>query len=355
MSPAGFAVAAVGVLGAGAAAWLLLWRGSARLSEQDLVELRKELADVRFTAKGLKDAGRRVRLPFEHGVLLLRQSRAAEAVKRMEKAAENAAESLEPALHNMVGVSLYLAGKLTEAPSQFLKAVRLARDLGQKDVEAAAMGNLGLVYLARNEKDKAQEHHLESLRIDREAGNAEGEAVNLGRLGLISQGQGRSDDALEYLAEALARSRAAGFRLGEANSLGRMALIHQVKGRLDKALGLCGEALDVARAGGLRLVEAELLGNVGLIHLAKEDQDKALAFMLPSLQLFMAVGSETRTLGAVSNLHQVYRVLGRDRFAAGCRKLTGDEKFIGKLLHLMGTVDEKVRQQPEKQSGGNGS
>lgn len=355
MNPLGLWIALVAILVVGVPVWLFWRRRSPRRLDLDLEELRKELADVRLPTGGVVEAGRAVRLPFEHGVVLLRQSRAGEAAERFEQATTGASEGIRPVLHNAAGIALYLAGKLTEAPSQMLKAVRLARDLGQKDVEAAALGNLGLVYLARNEKDKAEEHHLESLRIDREAGIVEGEAVNLGRLGLICQGHGRSDDALEYLKEALARSRDAGFSLGEANSLGRMALIHQVKGRLDKALGLCKEALDVARGAGLRLAEAELLGNVGLIHLAKGEQETALAFMLPSLQLFMAVGGETRTLGAVSNLHQVYRVLGEDGFATACRKRTRDERLIRKLLHLMRTVDSRVRQQAEERSGNDAS
>jgi tetratricopeptide (TPR) repeat protein len=66
------------------------------------------------------------------------------------------------------------------------------------------IGNIGLIYWTKGDLDKALKYHEEALKLDREMGNKQGEAQDLGNIGLIYAKKGNKEKALNYYNQSLA-------------------------------------------------------------------------------------------------------------------------------------------------------
>ena len=82
--------------------------------------------------------------------------------------------------------------------------LRAARVLGNREAEAAHLGNLGLAYADLGETRKAIEHHEGHLKIAREIGDRQGEGAALGNLGLALYDLEEKDRAVDLVKQALA-------------------------------------------------------------------------------------------------------------------------------------------------------
>lgn len=346
LGAAAVAVAPVLVVGALLSAWR-----SARREERFrrlTAKLATELGDLRFQATELARAGSGVGKVFEAGVRLVQKAQWARAAAAFELGLETAGPAEQTELLNLAGVCHYLASQLNEAPSRLLKSASLARELGRPDAEAGALSNLGLVYLTRGEFGKSLEYHREALELDRKSGNRAGTAANLGRIGLACQALGDTEKALVCHSEALEVDQETGNLKGVASDLGRIGLVYQARGELETALAYCERALRAAFE--CRYLEgiADLTGNLGLIFERKGDADRALKYLLEALEVFLQVGGEGRIVATVSNIHGLYRRLGREEFVRACNRVGTRKRLRERLLGLMAKLDRKSA---EKQAG----
>jgi tetratricopeptide (TPR) repeat protein len=78
-------------------------------------------------------------------------------------------------------------------------ALKIHREIGYRQGEAADLGNLGLVFSALGQPDSARVYHRAALKIHREIGYRQGEANQLGNLGLVFSALGQPDSARVYL------------------------------------------------------------------------------------------------------------------------------------------------------------
>ncbi|HEX9912114.1 MAG TPA: tetratricopeptide repeat protein, partial [candidate division Zixibacteria bacterium] len=77
------------------------------------------------------------------------------------------------------------------------------RGMGNKEGEAAALGNLGNVYKLSGKLDKAIKNYEDALKIYEGIGNKEGEATGLNNLGSVFETKGQKEKALKYYEDAL--------------------------------------------------------------------------------------------------------------------------------------------------------
>ncbi len=177
------------------------------------------------------------RSTFEKAMVLYRSSQFKEAIKLFQELLkEPYAGTEEVALLIMIGNGLLQVSQLANALEYYEKALEKAEKLGDKEGEACALGNVGIVYRIKGELDKALEHYQLALKIDREIGKREGEANQLGNMGIVYQTKGELGKALEHHQLALKIFREIGNRHGEACALGNMGIVYRTKGELDKAL-----------------------------------------------------------------------------------------------------------------------
>jgi len=238
-----------------------------------------------------------------------------------------------------------------QATRDYLRALPLARRAEWLHGEAAALGNLGMVYQQSGRLQEASEHHARALALDIQTGSLAGQAVNLGNLGLLSwlmgrlaqaadydlralalyretgssygealtlsnlgmayHALGRFDDALEHLTQALALQREVGDRGNEGDTLQGLAAVHRDAGRCRVALELAEAALAVAQDTGDRVVEADARHVLASVHLHLGDHQLAAARGQEALQLAVETGEGYCEVGARIGLAQVHQRLGR--------------------------------------------
>ncbi len=103
---------------------------------------------------------------------------------------------------NSLGHIQYRLGNLDKAKEAYRRVLGLAGE--DREIQAVAYGNLGLIYRIRGELDRAEEFHIKSLNIEEKLGRLEGMASDYGNLGNIYSIRGELDKAEEYWQKSLA-------------------------------------------------------------------------------------------------------------------------------------------------------
>ena len=255
--------------------------------------------------------------------LLISQNKYREALDEIKKAQLLVTTpSQKMALYLSEGGCKYHLGRRKDAEKDFNEILKIADRIREKiggeilgkdirSLEAAARGNLGLIYKVWGEPDKALKYHEEALDIHMEIGYKQGVANDLANIGLIYQARGEPDKALRYHEEALKIDREIGYRQGEASDLGNIGLIYQVSGELDKALRYYEGSLKIDREIGHKRGEATALGNIGLIYQDMGEAGKALKYHEEALKIDNEIGYREGEATALGNIGLIYQDMGK--------------------------------------------
>jgi tetratricopeptide (TPR) repeat protein len=84
------------------------------------------------------------------------------------KRAESLASDKEKLMHiyNRIGKIYHVMGNLDNAFLYYNRSLSLARDLGDKSVQASLLNNIAMIYDYKDELDKALSYYEESLRLE---------------------------------------------------------------------------------------------------------------------------------------------------------------------------------------------
>jgi tetratricopeptide (TPR) repeat protein len=240
---------------------------------------------------GLPDISSSVSDPFTKGVKFMIEYRWEEAVVEFKQAMKEAKASQLVTLYNLIGSCYNATGKLDLALENYQKSLTLAREFKDRQGEARALGNLGIIYQNLKELNRALEYYKGALMINIEIGDKEGMARELDNLGLIYQARGELDKALIYHNNALSISREITNKEGEASVFKNLGSIYQTRGELDKAFEYYEKALEIDREIGNKKGEASNLNNLGLIYKTKGEKGKALKYFEDALRIFTKIGA----------------------------------------------------------------
>jgi tetratricopeptide (TPR) repeat protein len=205
--------------------------------------------NVNYYVDGLPQAAPEVRDHFKHGQRLQEAHEHEKAIAEFQTGLAAAdTDARRGALHLHIGISQYLSDRLVQAEGSYMEALRLFRAAVDQQGQAAALGNLGVVYLRRRDLDRAEEHHKQALQIDRRIDNPLGQAQDLGNLGNVyadrgDLDRGDLDRAEEHYKKALEIFRRIDNPLGQANQLGNLGILAMQRGRPEEARHLLAEAL----------------------------------------------------------------------------------------------------------------
>jgi len=194
-------------------------------------------------------------------------------------------------------------------------ALACARRLERPGWEAAAMGNLGLMFSRLGEYHRAIEFHERALVIDRALGDRLGENQDLGNLGSAYFGLGEYPRAIEYNQQQLKISREIGDRLGEKGALNGMGIAYDSLGEYRRAIEFHERALVIDRALGDRLGEGQALGGLGSAYFSLGESRRAIGYYEQHLQIAHEIGDRLGEANSLYNSALALEQLG-DRAAA---------------------------------------
>jgi tetratricopeptide (TPR) repeat protein len=228
----------------------------ARVKEQ-LAELQKGVvagppgAVPVDTTQLAEQATARTQRLLEEAIELQRQHRERDAIERLLTAYDmELPPEAKVQLHILAGNGFFRLSEYEEAEGHYRQALDASRAAQDRQGEANALGNLGLIYTNRDALDRAEQYHKEALAIDREIGNRLSEANQLGNLGNIYHHRGDLDHAEQYHQDALAIDREIGYRLGEAQDLGNLGILAARRDQRDEACQLLTEAAAIYKGIG---------------------------------------------------------------------------------------------------------
>lgn len=145
------------------------------------------------------------RAAFERARDLLVGNRSGEALPLFgELLGESESSAEEVALLILIGNCLFYLGRLEEAQRSYTEALEKARKQGEREAEAAALGNVGLVHRQKGDLFEAAQHHQGALKTYEQIGNIPGQAKQLSNLGLVYLQKGDPGKAVEHYQMALA-------------------------------------------------------------------------------------------------------------------------------------------------------
>ncbi|MEU0504470.1 tetratricopeptide repeat protein [Nocardia sp. NPDC005998] len=184
----------------------------------------------------------------------------------------------------------WLTGEYAGREESHQQALTCYRELGNRLGEANALNDLAVLRQLTGDFAAAAEFHRQALALYREVGSLRGEAIALDNLGLVSRLNGDRNQAAELRKQALIRYRELGDRIGEANSLLGLGLICGDAGDYSEADDLHRQALVIYRALGARRGEANALVNLGVLCRHRGRYDEAAEFNEHALTRFAAIG-----------------------------------------------------------------
>jgi tetratricopeptide (TPR) repeat protein len=208
---------------------------------------------------------------------------------------------------------------MTEAWST--EALALAREFGDKDTQAWALNDLGIVAFGRGDFERAIELNTASLRLNEETGNALLTSLRRYWLGLAYTFAGQWDLATECFETPLQCSRAENFEWRIPGSLYGLGEVARRRGKVSVAQTYFLDSLAAFQAIDHRASICYVLD--GLAELATVQNQ-----MPRAAQLFGAADAVRQSIGVV--LLPIERVECA-RHLSAVRQALGDEAFAAQL------------------------
>jgi len=144
-------------------------------------------------------------------------------------------------------------GAFQDAEKNFQDAEKLAKQIGNRRVEAAAHNGLGILYREMGDYQRAREHYARSRDLIIQLGDQRTEGIIRGNLGVMLDALGEPEEALSELREATRIADAHGIRTSAASTRLRTAQVWIKAGDLKQA----GELLTKSLEGAGKLTQAD--------------------------------------------------------------------------------------------------
>jgi predicted ATPase len=259
---------------------------------------------------------------------------------------EDGQRRLELRIALALGVLESEQSRIAPARVQFERGLARARLTGDRQAEAAALGNLAMLLESEGRPDAARESYEAALATTREIHNRRNESVILANLGYIEQSQGALESARQRYREALEITRETGARRWEGVVLGHMAELALLDHAGDRARSLFEASLAIDREVGHPRHEAYVLQRLGTLSLENGRLDAADSQLTEALALIRSAGNR-RSEGAVLSVLGDLRCRqsrideGRNLLAAGEGLLRegGLRTELALVLCVRGQVD----------------
>ncbi len=286
--------------------------------EKEIEKIKSQMGQIAIYLDGLpKTKDKDKKALFEKGISLMAQYKYEEAIESFRDCLSLESDwSAKSALFLLIGNSFYAWNKWDPALGSWKEALDAAEKANDEQGQAAALGNLGLVYKAKGEWDKAIEFYNRALKGLEKIGDVEdpfrkhGMASTFNNLGLVYQDKGEWDKAIEFYNKTLEIDKKVGDEHGMAQTFNNLGLVYKAKGEWDKAIEFYEKSLKIKEKIGDEHGMAQTFNNLGLVYQAKGDWDKAIEFYNKSLKIKEKIGDEHGMAQTFGNMGNVYQLKG---------------------------------------------
>lgn len=266
----------------------------------------------------------------------------AEPLERLERLSEKSGDRLGQAQALYFRAALCInEGGYHGAIEHYDRALELARQAGDEDLEAEILNDIGFCYRRLGDNNRGEDFYKRSLVLRGRKNNLQGMAESLNNLGLLYIYTGRVDSAEEHLKRALELETRIGDKIGTGYTLLNLGCLMNKKQARDVARGLFLRALDIRK---------EIRDWLGLgycyLQLAHvtDDAEKAVKLAGQSHNCFVQAGDVNGQIEARLSQAQLLLEAGKGEIALDI--LEEVSLKIGK--NIEGTANDRLRELIEK-------
>jgi predicted ATPase len=225
------------------------------------------------------------------------------------------------------GVLAYAQGDNASARALWEDGLAIARELGDRQLQASMLNNLGnIAYEAEGDLKLARSLYEQSLTIQRERGKWHNTFYQLHNLGRIDEAEGDFEMARDRLEEALAIARELGDKTEVALSLQALGELAYSERDFQLARSLHEEGLAMQRGLGNKWSIPWSLGTLGYVALRQGEYDRAAALLSESITFSLEQGARTFMHRLITGLAAVVMAQGEPvravKLFAACERLS---------------------------------
>lgn len=204
-----------------------------------------------------------------------------------------------------------LRGTPRAAAEDLVRALGMARALGDAKIEARALTEIGVALEARGDLAGAEEHHDLAMNLARRADDAVEEGTIARRLGVLVARRGRYDEGAALLERALSLHRTTNAAWAVAEDHRALAALAIDRGALERAQSHVEEALRGSRDALDVRGEALAMGLAGLLAHDAGDLEAAVKSYGDALARLQEIGARHLEAVLLVRLGAVARERGR--------------------------------------------
>jgi tetratricopeptide (TPR) repeat protein len=231
---------------------------------------------------------------------------ALEHLKKAESLTSNKGDLMY--VYNQIGLTYYAMGYLDDAILYYSRSLSLARDLGDKSMQASVLNNIAVIYDDKGELDKALGYYEESLRLKTDEKE---KATTYNNIAVIYIKKGNYQKAVEYFQKAIE----IGERYGDYHRVSMRKLnlgdTYRKMKDYEKAEKYILEGLEGVKKVGDKYWEAVGYRNLGWLYRDKGDKKTAKDYLTRAYNLFKSIGAE----GDAEEVLSVIQELEKQRVA----------------------------------------
>lgn len=240
----------------------------------------------------------------------------------------------------IIGNGYRLKGENLKALDYYLQSIKAYSETGNKEGISRASNKCGLIHRLMGDYSTALDYHTRSMRIATDLDDKLGIAQAMIDIGIAYRNLGKPDIALDYYNNALETSRTVddqNITLKVNNAKGN---ILWYKGEYDKALTFYMEALRLTRLEEYSGEEsAGIYNNIGNVYRQKNDFRTAFAYYDTSLTISESIGDKNQIAVTYKNIGITHKLSGRYSWAIN---YFNQSKEIAEEIRLLAVLKETL-------------
>ena len=221
-------------------------------------------------------------------------------LKRAESLTSNKKDLMS--IYNWIGGIYHGMGYLDDALLYYSRSLSLARDLGDRNEQAARLNNIAGIYRNKGELDKALSYYEESLRLKTDEKE---KAPTYNNMALIYGQKGNYQKAVEYFKKAIEISERHGDYHGVSQTKLNLGELYRRIKDDEKAEKYVLEGLEGVKKVGDKYWEAYGYKYLGWLYTDKGDKKTAKDYLTRAYDLFKSIGAEGGALDALVSLQEL--------------------------------------------------
>ncbi|MBK9248145.1 MAG: tetratricopeptide repeat protein [Ignavibacteria bacterium] len=278
-----------------------------KISEEVLSSLSLQPVDSHEVQSNLILRSKALRLLSQS---LWNNGRAKEALPYAEEALSTAFESqnreAEARANANIGVVCYYISDYPRALEFYTTAIAIYDEIGEKYKVLSVISNIGNLYLSLGEYPKALEYMNRALAAHNEIGDKSNATLVMGNIGSVYYFIGDYPRALEYLSQTLDAYQQLGNEQGACNSMGNIGSVYMSLADYPRALEYMNRALAGHIEFGNKAEAANVMGNIGNVHLLQNNYTDSLEYMSRALAAHQDLGNKTAEATVLCNMGIIY-------------------------------------------------